>query len=128
MAAPRCTRVAKVMLQHAETLSRAVKRNGAVQYTWSRPAPVSLAKHVHLALHMCTTRYSRSSPTVVQDDEYTAGPNRHLDGRPGGRARPAKHSRPAGGAARVQENHNIACIPVRRACSDRLGSKVSVER
>ena len=78
MAAPRCTRVAKVMLEHAETLSHAVKRNGSVQYV-IRAGSGELGKarapcsaHVHRTLLI---RYSGSSPTVVQDDEYTAGPN-----------------------------------------------------
>ena len=89
---------------------------------------MSLAKRVHLVLHMCTTRYSTSSMTVVQDDDYAAGPNRDQDDTPGGRARPAKHSRRAGSAARVQENHNIACTPSSVRVRSRLGSKRSVSR
>ena len=83
---------------------------------------MSLAKRVHLVLHMCTTRYSTSSMTVVQDDDYAAGLYRDQDDTPGGRARPAKHSRPAGSAARVQENHNIACTPSSVRVRSRLPS------
>ena len=89
---------------------------------------MSLAKRVHLVLHMCTTRYSTSSMTVVQDDDYAAGLYRDQDDTPGGRARPAKHSRPAGSAARVQENHNIACTPSSVRVRSRLGMGCSVAR
>ena len=89
---------------------------------------MSLVKPVHLALHMFTTRYSGSSTTVVQDDDCDAGLNRDQGDMPSGRARLAKHSWTAGSAARVQEDQHIACIPVSRACGDRLGSSTAVAR
>ena len=66
--------------------------------------------------------------TVVQDDDYAAGLYRDQDDTPGGRARPAKHSRPAGSAARVQENHNIACTPSSVRVRSRLGARFAVAR
>ena len=90
MDAPRCTGVAEVVLHDRDTITLSQHAVSAtVPFSrWYGPAPVSLAKRVHLVLHMCTTRYSTSSMTVVQDDDYAAGLYRDQGGTPGGRARP----------------------------------------
>ena len=89
---------------------------------WSGPAPVSLAKHVHLALHMCTTRQPRSSPTGVQHEDGGAGPSRHLHGRPGSRLGPGGHRRHDGSTAPLREFEDTACTPSSAASPTNRGT------
>ena len=66
--APRCAGVAEMMLHDRETLFRA--ESAMVPFsTWYGPALVSLARHVQLVLHKCTTRYTGVNDTGEQHED-----------------------------------------------------------
>ena len=54
-----------MVLPDRETLSHAEKRDGPIQYV----VRVSLARHVQLVLHMCTTRYTGVNDTGEQHED-----------------------------------------------------------
>ena len=58
-----------MVLPDRETLSHAEKRDGTVHSRWYGPALVSLARHVQLVLHMCTTRYTGVNDTGEQHED-----------------------------------------------------------
>ena len=57
-------------LRPRKSLSHAEKRDGSVGFSrWYGPALVSLARHVQLVLHKCTTRYTGVNDTGDQHED-----------------------------------------------------------